>query len=270
MHALIQPQVAAHRAMVADARRLAQLPGAIAEAGHPVRQRADRADVNDAARGLRIHRLAGEGINHRLAPALEEAELGLVFPFFQVADAAPAQDTALLVEQDQVADGVTLVLVAFRLDELRGAWAILHRLILQRALAALVADGTIERVIDQDEAQVGLAHGLHLLGVRAHDHPLGHAHRAGGVEPATARPDELHQAHAARAERIELGVRAEDRDLDAGRFGRIHHQRPRRHGYFDVVNGQSDLIGHNGPQMNESANSEYQAVGTISHPTHPC
>ena len=96
----------------ADARRLLELPRPIAEAGDPVGQRADRADVDDAARGLGVHRLAGEGVDHRLAAALEQAELRLVLPLLQVADAAPAQDAAFLVEHDQVADGIMLLLVA--------------------------------------------------------------------------------------------------------------------------------------------------------------
>ena len=45
----------------------------------------------------------------------------------------------------------------------------------------------------------------------------------GAVDHRTA---DLHQAHAAHAHRFHLGVIAEDRDVDAGRLGSIHHQRP--------------------------------------------
>jgi hypothetical protein len=53
-----------------------------------------------------------------VAAALKERQLRLVFPLFQVADAAPADHAALLVEDDGVGDHVVLVLVALRLDQL--------------------------------------------------------------------------------------------------------------------------------------------------------
>ena len=154
MRARVEAQVAADGAVVADAGRAFDLPGAEGEAGDAVGQRADGADVDDVAAGLGVDRLAILDVDDGLAAALEKGKLGLDFPFLQIADAAPADDTALLVENDCVGDEVVLLLAAFRLDQLANAGAEAHGLVLQRAFAALVADGAVERVVEQQEGQI--------------------------------------------------------------------------------------------------------------------
>ena len=83
-----------------------ELPGAIAEAAHAVGERAHRAEVDDVAAGLGVDRLLGKIVDDRLAAAVIQAELRLVLPLLEVTDTAPADDAALLVEHDQVADRV--------------------------------------------------------------------------------------------------------------------------------------------------------------------
>ncbi|OQA45667.1 MAG: hypothetical protein BWY52_01199 [Chloroflexi bacterium ADurb.Bin325] len=244
VHPLIEPEVAADRAEGADARRLLDLPGAVVEPRHAVGQRADRTEVDDAARGLGVHRLVGEDVDDRLVSALEEPELRLVLPLLQITDAAPAQDAALLIQHDQVADGVVLLLAALRLHELADARPVIVGLILQRAFAALVADRAVERVVEEQEAEDGLAHRAHLLGVRLDDHALVHAHGTGGVEAAAARAGELDQAHPAGAEGVQLRVRAEDRDVDARRPRRVDDQRSRGNLDFHIINGHVDRVSH--------------------------
>jgi len=206
VHALVEAQVAADGAVGADAGRLAKLPRPVFEARDAVGQRADRANVDDAARGLRIHRLSGEDVNDRLAPALEQADLRLVLPLFEIADAAPAKDAALLVEHDQVADRVVLLLAPLGLHEFARARAILHRVVLQRALAAFVADRAVERVVDENEAEDGLPRLPHCLAVGDHRHAFAHADRTCCVKAASARAGKFDQAHAARAQGVQLGV----------------------------------------------------------------
>ena len=94
-------------------------------------------------------------------------------------------------------------------------WPVGHGLVLQRALAALVAHRAVERVVDEQE----LHHApLRLLRDRrgelgVHHHALGARGDAGGQRLVLAL--DLDQALAAGADRIEQRVIAEPRDRDA-------------------------------------------------------
>jgi hypothetical protein len=101
--------------------------------------------------------------------------------------------------------------------------AIGHRLVLQVAFAALVADRAVERVVDQqelhhpfagllDHGRVGLDHRRLALGPGAQ---VAHLHRAGGGGFRRAAHD-LDKAHPAVAGDGQAFVVAEARDLDAG------------------------------------------------------
>src|SRR5262249_2330603 len=112
-----------------------------------------------------------------------------------------------------------------------------HRLVLQRALAALVADRAVQRVVDQQQLHYTL---LSLVGgggrqLRAYDHPVGGHGSARRHRFALA--FNLNQALSARADGVEQGVIAESRDLDAYQLRRPDHQRALRHRQLDVVDG---------------------------------
>ena len=96
--------------------------------------------------------------------------------------------------------------------------------VLQRALAALVADRAVERVVDQQELDDRPLRVACALGLRVDDHAVLDRGRAGGLELGDAL--DLDQAHAAGADRLaELGLVAEDRDLDVAELGGVgeHH-----------------------------------------------
>ena len=90
---------------------------------------------------------------------------------------------ALPVEKHEVADRDRLFVVALLLDEPALARTVAERLVLQRALAALVAHRAVERVVDEEEledAVLGLLHPL-ALGVDIHvGRALEHAARLQG------------------------------------------------------------------------------------------
>ena len=69
------------------------------------------------------------------------------------AGAAVAQDAALAVEEHEVADRDRLLEVALLLDEAALARAVAERLVLQRALAALVAHRAVERVVGEQQLE---------------------------------------------------------------------------------------------------------------------
>src|SRR5205807_3427594 len=96
------------------------------------------------------------------------------------ADAARALDAAVHRGLDQRAQ-IFVLDRALVLGEARGVDAIAHRLVLQIALAALVADRTIQRVVDQQKFHHAFARLLHHRRTRGNFRRL-----ALGTRPAIA------------------------------------------------------------------------------------
>ena len=150
------------------------------------------------------------------------------------ARAAVAEDAALPVERDRRRDRDRLFERALRERVPGDRWAPAERQILERALAALVADGAVERVVDEDELERGvLALGRVRRRLRgADDHAVLRGQRAAGLKLRHAL--DLDEAHAAGADgRSEPRLVAEDGDLDPGRErgldepGSLRRPRPR-------------------------------------------
>src|SRR5262249_39547389 len=158
--------------------------------------------------------------NLHVLAAANGSKLGHARDLGGEADAARALDAAVHRGLDQspeilVLDGALVLL------ETRGIDAISHCLILQIAFAALVADRTIERVIDEQElhhAFAGLADhrrpGLDLreLALRSR---TAIAHRPGATRDRFRGPGKFDQAHAAVAGDREPLVETEARNLCA-------------------------------------------------------
>ena len=166
--------------------------------------------------------------------------------------AALAEHAALAVEQhlgrdpDRLGEGPLGLLEAARRR------AVAHRLVLQRALAALVADRAVERVVDQEQLDdAGLRLGGDRRGVLG---PDDHARRdlegAGGLRlrhgpqrPVGARSRDLDEALPAGAGRSEQRVVAEPRDGDADLLGGADDERALGHAHLDVVDRRRDELG---------------------------
>ena len=165
-----------------------------------------------------------EGVDLRLAAAVLEVDQRVAGDVLGEAGAPVAEDAALAVEGHEVADRDRLLEVPLLLDEPALARAVGHRLVLEGALAALVADRAVERVVHEQEledAVLGLLRGL-ALGL--HDHVGRHRDHAGRLERrATARVD-VDDAHAAHAHRLHARVVAEARDVGAGALGGLDHE----------------------------------------------
>src|SRR5262249_52728458 len=130
------------------------LPDARLEAEIRRCQRADRTDVGGVARELRVERRVALRDDLPAAPAIVEAQHRVASDLILEADAARAQDAALAIEVDQIAerDGLDEMLLLV-VVEARVARPPFHRQVLQRALPALVADRAVERVRGQQELQ---------------------------------------------------------------------------------------------------------------------
>ena len=199
-----------------------QLPRARDEGVGLRRQRADRAEVDHVAAELGGHRLLDVGADFHVLAAEDRAELLDARDLVGEADAARAMDAARHDRLDQRPD----ILVAHRalaLVEAAEVAAVGHRLVLQVALAALIADGAIQRVIDEQELHHPFPRLLDLLRIGADHHAVRRRHGAG--RDGLRRALHLHQAHAAVAGDGEPVVEAEVRDLLAGCHAGLHHRR---------------------------------------------
>ena len=200
---------------------LLQLPRARDERPGPVRQRADRAQVVHVGRQLRQDAALEVGGDLHVLAAADGAQLLDAGDFRHEADAARAVDAAVHERLDQRAD-VLLFDGALVLDVARAAEAVGHRLVLQVALAALVADRAVERMVDEQEFHHAFARLLHQRAggedVARRAVPVGrqvgdaHGARGDGLGDAL----HLDQAHAAVAGDRQALVVAEARDLGAG------------------------------------------------------
>jgi hypothetical protein len=228
----------AHRADRAGA---LDVPRARAEAVGLARQRADGAQLDDVAAERRHVRVAVEGGDVGLGAALLEHELVVLGDLLGVAHAAVAEDAALAVDRDQRRQLERLLEVALGLDEPRAAAAPAEGDVLQRALAALVADRAVERVVDEQELDHRLLRLVHARGLGVDDHAVLDRRRAAGLELRDAL--DLHEAHAAGADGLaELGLVAEHRDLDVAVLGGVdeHHVLGRLH--LSTVDREGDHV----------------------------
>src|SRR4051794_37405833 len=140
-----------------------------------------------------------------MRPALLEDQLVVLADLLREPHAAVAEDAALAVDGNQRRQRERLLEVALGLDEARAAAAPAVGDVLQRALAALVADGAVERVVDEEELDDRLLGSLHALGLGVDDHAVLDRRRAGGLQLRDAL--DLDEAHAARADGLaELGL----------------------------------------------------------------
>ena len=256
---------------------LDQFPGTGREGVGLGRQRADRAEIDDVRLQLRRHRLFEIGGDLHVLAASRRTEFGDAGDFRREANAARALDAAVHRGLDQRAD-IFVLDRALVFLEARVIDAISHRLVLQIALAALIANRAIQRVIDQQEFHHAFARLLHhrrfgehhrRLAVRAWPQ-VAHVHGAGGDRLRRAA---LHfdQAHAAIAGDRQPFVEAEARDFRAGLLASLQQRQLRRYFDLDIVD---DDFGHSNSLMlyigefEPALNSLNPVIQTVQPPVH--
>ena len=108
--------------------------------------------------------------------ALENRQLRSLRHFVEEARASRAQDASLLIEHHARADVDRLALVIFLGQrKARRLLIVIHVVVLQLALAGLIANRTIDRMVDQQEFEHRLLRGLGLGAFGVNDHPFGDA-----------------------------------------------------------------------------------------------
>src|SRR3989454_3623636 len=222
----VRVDVAAARASGAHGLGRLEVPHAHLEAEVAVGQRADRTDVHDVARILVVELSARKEPDLGVVATLEDAQLPRAGDLVAEAHAARAEDASLGVEDDVRPEGYRLRLVHLLVRHPRIVEAVLHVVDLEPALAGLVADRAVERVIDQVELHDRLARLAHPVGLREDDHAVGGDRVAGDRGPR--RLLEVDHAETTLAGDREAGVIAIVRDLDAGAAGGLDEVGPGR------------------------------------------
>src|SRR3546814_19014205 len=187
-----------------------------------------------------------------LRPALDQGDERVPGDLVGETGAALADDAALAVEQDLGRDVDRLGKRPLHATVGREAGLgtpVGHRLVLQGALAAFVADRAVERVVDQQELHHPL---LRLVGDRGGDlsvdhHAVGHGQGAGGLRlghrAAVAGVGHLDHALPTGTHRGQQRVVAEPRDLGADLLGGTDHQGVLGDADLDAVDRDGDEIG---------------------------
>src|SRR4051794_31492115 len=150
--------------------------------------------------------------------------------------------------------------MALGLDVARSPRAPAERDVLERALAALVADRAVERVVDEQELHHGVLGLLDLVRGGDHHHAVLHRRRARGLELGHAL--DLHQAHAAGPHWLtELALVTEVGDLDVALLGGVDQHRALLGLHLAAVDLEGDELllgaGHSyaGPDSEAAASS---------------
>ena len=208
---------------------LAEFPGPRRERIGFRGQRADRADIDEIALQFRGQRRLQIGGDLHVLAAAGRAHFGHAADFGGEADAARALDAAVHRGLDQRAE-ILVLDRALVFGEAAGVDAVAHRLVLQVALAALVADRAIQRMVDQQEFHHAFARLLHHRRARRDFRRLALgtgtaiAHAPGAARHRLRAALHLDQAHPAIAGDRQPLVVAEARNFGARGLARLQQR----------------------------------------------
>ena len=204
-----QRRLAAIAAVRADGADVGHLPGTRLVAVRAAGQRADGADIDAGAALVALQVIAYVGSDLADHAAIDHAQRAHAQRLIADAHAAETQNAARRIEVDH---GGELLLRGmdffFRVAALAGAVTEHH--VLQFALAALIADRAIERVVGEQELQGIFARLFDLFGFGAHHHAFGY--RQSACRHHLRHLLHFHQAHAAGGRQREAFVVAERRE----------------------------------------------------------
>ncbi len=231
---------APERAQRARGLDLVEVPGPGREPVGRGGERAHGTDLHGVAAEVRREDVVLEDVDLDGVAATEEVDLRFAGDLRREPDAAAALDATLAVEQHELGDGDGLGPVPLLLEEAAFPRPVGHDLVLQWALAALVAHGTVEGVVYEEELEHPVLGLLHLVRRRVDHHAVGDGHVAGRLQGGAARTGHLHEAHPAHADRLHARVVAEARDERPGLLGGGDEELPGRAGDLGAVEGEGD------------------------------
>src|SRR5262245_27919962 len=208
-------------AAVADGWSAREVPHACLEPEIAIRQRADRTDVNDVARVRIVEILAR--IEADLGPiaSIEDAEFPGLRDLVRETHAARAQNAALLIEHHVRADRHGLLLLDLLLPEPRIVEPEVHVEVLEITLSRLIADGTIERMVGEQEFKHSPGTVFGFSAFRVHHHSVSDGRVAGDLQLRVLL--DFDDADTAVSGNGESGVIAVARDEDPDLLGGLDH-----------------------------------------------
>ena len=206
--------------MRADRTATCQFPGAGGVAKRLGRQCPDRADVNHVAREFGLDGTPDKRGDFGVFATVKHAQFHDTGDFLTETHTARAVNAArhffggnkrahFFMEHDALFFLVT-----------RACATVPHRQVLQLALAALIADGAVKRVIDQQELHDAFLCRHCFFRARVHDHAIGYGRGAG--RHGLGRLFDVNQAHATVRRDGEFLVIAKVRHIQPQFVGRMH------------------------------------------------
>ena len=240
--------------------RAVQIPRPRLEAIGFRRERPDRTEFGDVAREIVPVRPVGRRRDDVVRAAILDDELPFVGDHVVEANAPLADDATFFVEHDRRPQVDRLRLARLRIDDVRIAARVRHRVILEIALAALVANRTVERVIDEQQFENDRTSCLDALAARTHDHAFRSRRVASDLQ--LRHPFDLDQANAAETGRSEFGVIAVDRDFLLDALGGLDQPRALGHRDGHAVDREVDV--HAGTVAGTAATRDANCCGKRS------
>src|SRR5215472_2638445 len=213
--------VAADVASRADRRSLIEVPDAFSKTELLDGQGPHRAHIGGAPGPVVSQRLSVVRPDESAAAAVEKGQLRGLGDLLTEADAARALDAAGHVGDDMRTNHrpVEARVLALGLVELRELLAVAERVVLERALSRLIADGAIERMVDEQKLHRRRARLPHLLRRCFDGKTVFERRRASGLDFRDA--FDLDQTHPALPDDGEPRVITEVRDFDTGELGGV-------------------------------------------------
>lgn len=165
--------VAAGAAVRIDGLGLLEEPDAHLEAEILGSQCADGTDVDGVKGIVAVEPLARMNREMRVAAAIDESQAIILRDLVHETDAARAENAALIIEDDPLTDVDMLRLLHLGILEAGVGVSVFDGELLQAALTRLVADGAVQRVVDEEKLHDALAAILDQRGIRADSKSLG-------------------------------------------------------------------------------------------------
>ncbi|CDQ45988.1 hypothetical protein BN1047_03891 [Mycolicibacterium neoaurum] len=245
-------------AVFADAGRGHQVERPGAEPVGGPRERTDRTDLHGVAGEVRVEGLTVGDADLLQRTAFQQLDERVAGDLVGEPGAPGAEHTTLAIQQHLCREVDGLRIGPFHIGETRVRTTVRHRLVLQRALATLVAYRAVQRMIDQQQLHHAVLRLVGDLGgqLGAHHHVRGDRRRTGRQRFALSL--DLHQALPTRPDRVQQRVIAEAGDLDAHQFGGPDEQRALRHADPVAVDGQRHHL-HGGGVVGRSGERHARA-----------
>ena len=155
---------------------------------------------------------------------MNEVNEGIASNIFCETCTTVAEDAALTVEQYKVADRNRLFLVTLLFNKAALAGPVGHGLILKRTFATLVTDGTVERMIREEELEDSVLSFLCDFRFSIGLHARGALDHATGLKRWPAACVDFDQTHATHTNWLHALVVTKARNEGAGAFGGIDEQ----------------------------------------------